>query len=80
MHAYNLYITSDILTSKNKDKSGFAGSLAELIYYNYALTSNDIIKSYNYYKNIIFNYQNKIYKQNTYKIPNLITNNSYYNS
>jgi hypothetical protein len=74
MNAYNLYITSDMLTSKNKNESGFAGSLAELIYYNYALSSSDIIKSYNYYKKIIFNYQSKIYKQNTYQIPKLITN------
>jgi len=74
MNAYNLYITSDMLTSEKKNKSGFAGSLAELIYYNYALSPDDIIKSYNYYKNIVFNYQNKIYRQNSYKIPSLIDN------
>ena len=78
MNSYNLYLTSDILTSKNKDQSGFAGFLAELIYYNYALTSYDVYKSYNYYKKIIDVYQYKIDSQNNYLIPGLITNSDYY--
>ena len=40
MNGYNLYLTSDILTSTSKADSGFAGDLAQLIYYNYALTQN----------------------------------------
>jgi len=78
MNSYNLYLTSDMLTSKNKNESGFAGSLAELIYYNYALNASEINKSYNFYKKIIDRYQNKIHSQNNYKIPGLITNSDYY--
>jgi len=78
MNSYNLYLTSDMLTSKNKDESGFAGSLAELIYYNYALNASDINKSYNFYKKIIDSYQIKKHPQNNYKIPGLITNSDYY--
>jgi hypothetical protein len=78
MNSYNLYLTSDVLTSKNKNKSGFAGSLAELIYYNYALTANDINKSYFFYKKVIDSYQIKIDSKNNYKIPGLITNSDYY--
>jgi len=78
MNSYNLYLTSDMLTSKNKNESGFAGSVAELIYYNYALNANDINKSYNFYKKIIDSYQITIDSQNNYKIPGLITNSDYY--
>ena len=78
MNAYNLYLTSDMLLSKNKNESGFAGFLGELIYYNYALTSADINKSYIFYKKIIDRYQNKIDIQNNYIIPGLITNSDYY--
>jgi hypothetical protein len=76
MNSYDLYLTSDILTSRNKQESGFSGFLAELIYYNYALTPNDIVKSYNYYKKIINKYQNKIDSNNNYIIPSLITNSN----
>jgi hypothetical protein len=78
MNSYNLYLTSDILTSKNKKESGFAGSVAELIYYNYALNAYDINKSYHYYKKIINKYQYKIDSQSNYKIPGLITNSDYF--
>jgi hypothetical protein len=78
MNAYNLYLTSDMLLSKNKNESGFAGFLGELIYYNYALTSADINKSYFFYKKIIDIYQNKIDIQNNYIVPGLITNSDYY--
>ena len=78
MDGYNLYLTGDFLASQNK-QSGFAGSLAELIFYGYALTPVDIEKSYNYYKKIIDNYQKKYYKDNKdeYKIPDIITNSDY---
>jgi hypothetical protein len=76
MNNYNLYLTSDINASTNK-QSGFAGSLAELIFFNYALTSYDINKSYNYYKKIINAYQTGIKSKNTYNIPGLITNSDY---
>lgn len=77
MNNFPLYLTSDILMSKNKDKSGFAGSLAELIFYNYALSPADIFNSYKYYKKIIYGYQNNLNKNN-YSIPGLITNSDYY--
>jgi hypothetical protein len=76
MNSFPLYLTSDLLTSTNQEKSGFAGSLAQLIFYNYALTPYDIAKSYNYYKKIINNYQNNLIKNN-YQIPGLITNSDY---
>jgi hypothetical protein len=77
MNAYNLYITSDALTNTRKKESGFAGYLAELIFYNYALTSYDVIQSYNYYLSIINNYQSNINQKNqsNYKVPALLTNN-----
>ena len=83
MNGYSIYVTSDLKSSTkmNNDKPdekmcGFAGSLAQLIYYNYALTPYDIQKSYLYYKKIIDKYQSKIYIDNSYKysIPGLITN------
>jgi len=79
MNGYNLYLTSDMYTSSNKEKkqSGFAGSIAELIYYNYALTQYDINKSYNYYKKIIDNYQNKVVSEYKYTVSGLITNSDY---
>ena len=46
MNGYNLYLTSDIKTSKNQNQSGFAGQLSELIYYNYSLKPNEIYKLY----------------------------------
>jgi len=80
MNSYNLYLTSDINTSvpnaKGEKQSGFAGSLAELIFYNYALTAHDINRSYTFYKKIIDNYQNSLNK-NTYSISGLITNSDY---
>ena len=77
MNGYNLYLTSDINTSTNQTQSGFAGSLAELIFYNYALTSLDIYKSYKYYKEIIDSYQNKINSGINYNQASLITNSDY---
>ena len=77
MNSYNLYLTSDINASNNK-QSGFSGSLAELIFFNYALTSYDINNSYIYYKKIIDTYQLKIDSKNTYIIPGIITNSDYY--
>jgi len=60
-------------------QSGFAGRLAELIFYGYALSPVDIYNSYNLYKKIIDNYQKKYYRDNKeeYKIPDLITNSDY---
>jgi hypothetical protein len=64
--------------SNNVKKSGFAGYLAEVILYNYALTPYDIQKSYNYYKKIIDKYQFKKTLNNGYVLPGLITNSDYY--
>ena len=80
MNGYNLYLTSDINTSVNKKESGFAGSLAELIFYNYSLSAYDIQKSYNYYKKIIDSYQFKKTANNGYVLPGLITNSDYHGS
>jgi hypothetical protein len=77
MNGYNLYLTSDIMTSTNQSQSGFAGNLAELIFYNYALTSLDIYNSYVYYKKIINSYQNKINSSINYNKGSLITNSDY---
>jgi hypothetical protein len=77
MNGYNLYLTSDIKTNNNQSQSGFAGSLAELIFYNYALTSLDIYRSYKYYKKIIDSYQYKINSSINYNQASLITNSDY---
>jgi hypothetical protein len=78
MNGYNLYLTGDVLASEHK-QSGFAGYLAELIFYAYALTPHDIQKSYNYYKKILDVYQRKQYIDNkiNYSTPGLITNSDY---
>ena len=76
MNGYNLFLTNDIKTSKNQKQSGFAGSLAELIYYNFALKPSEIYNSYNYYKKIINIYQNKQITNN-YILPQIITNSDY---
>jgi hypothetical protein len=77
MNNYNLYITND--ASLNKDKlPGFAGYLAELMTYNYAIPQSQIYNSYQYYKKIIDKYQNsKNIENNNYKLPSLITNSDY---
>lgn len=77
MNGYNLYITNDAKTGKNQKESGFAGSLSELICYNYALSPTDIYKSYVYYKKIMNKYQSDINMNNKYDIPGLITNSDY---
>jgi hypothetical protein len=82
MNGYDLFITSDLKSSTTTNTStgvkmcGFAGYLAQLIYYNYGLTPNDILKSYLHYKSIIDKYQLKLNIKNTYNydIPRLITN------
>lgn len=76
MNNYNLYLTSDINASHNK-KSGFAGYLAELMCYNYALSPSYIYSSYIYYKKIIDSYQIKIDNKTKYVLPGLITNSDY---
>lgn len=76
MNNYNLYITNDINASQNKT-SGFAGYLAELMCYNYALGPSYIYNSYIYYKKIIEAYQMKLDYKNNYKLPGLITNSDY---
>jgi hypothetical protein len=77
MNGYNLYIANDKLASSKKNQSGFPGFLAELIYYNYALTAYDINKTYNYYKNIVENYQANLIPTKNYSISQLITNSDY---
>jgi hypothetical protein len=77
MNGYNLYIANDKLASTKKNQSGFPGFLAELIYYNYALTAYNINKTYNYYKNILKNYQSNLTPTKNYSISQLITNSDY---
>jgi hypothetical protein len=77
MNGYNLYIANDKLASTKKSQSGFPGFLAELIYYNYALSPYDIKKNYLYYKGITDNYQKKISGTTSYSISQLITNSDY---
>jgi hypothetical protein len=75
MNGYNLYVSNDKLISKNKDQYGFPGSLAELIYFNYALSPTDINNTYLYYKKIIDSYKyNKNNNNYDYNIPKLINN------
>lgn len=76
MNGYNLYLTSDIKTSKDQNQSGFAGYLSELIYYNFGLKPTEIYKSYNYYKKILETYQNKQIK-NDYILPQILTDSDY---
>lgn len=73
MNNYNLYITNDSKISQN-NKPGFAGSLAQLICYNYALSPSDIYNSYNFYSKIVEKYQLNIDNNYKYAIPSLITN------
>jgi hypothetical protein len=75
MDQYNLYISNDKNASPTQ-QSGFAGSISELIYYNYALTNINVNKSYEYYKDIINKYQNN-YISNNYSFNNikLLNNN-----
>ena len=73
MNNYNLYIANDKHISSDKKKSGFPGHIANLIYYNYALSVNDINTSYNYYKKIMNHYQKNIIHNNT---SNFKQNNS----
>lgn len=77
MNGYNLYIANDKNSSKNKKNGGFAGNIAELIFYNYALTPSDVFRSYSYYKKILDNYQKDIIEKQNYSIPGLITNSDY---
>jgi hypothetical protein len=81
MNNYNLYIANDKLISSDQKKAGFPGYIANLVYYNYALSVNDIMTSYNYYKKIIDNYQNYIISNNQTNLNNsLITNDMVLNS
>ncbi len=76
MNSYNLYVSSDKNTNTHKN-SGFAGNIAELIFYNKSLGGIEINKLYNYYKKIIDNYQNNIIiKKYTYTANRLINNDS----
>jgi hypothetical protein len=74
MNENSLYISNDKSISLNKKQSGFAGSIAQLIYYNYSLSQFDIHNSYNYYKKIIDKYQNDKISKYKYSVSNLITN------
>jgi hypothetical protein len=87
MNNYNLYISGDKLISNDRKKSGFAGDIAYLTYYNYALNVNNITSTFNYYKKIINKYENNsdnncnnCNKCPTPKKVNLITNNMTNNS
>jgi hypothetical protein len=77
MNGNNLYISSDQKSSISGN-GGFAGYIAELTYYSYALNVNNISNLYSYYKKIIQNYQNNIISKNTTSVsPTLITNDDY---
>ena len=70
----NIYIGEN---NANKNNNiGFPGFLAQLTYFNYALTADAVYKGYIYNKKIIDKYENKI--KNDYVISNLITNSDYY--
>lgn len=72
----NIYIGEN---NANKNNNiGFPGFLAQLTYFNYALTPDAVYKGYNYNKEIIKKYENKI--KNDYVISNLITNSDYYSN
>jgi hypothetical protein len=77
MNGYNLHIANDKLASTKKSQSGFPGYLAELIYYNYALTPYDINQNYKYYKKIVDNYQRNLKHTSKYSLSQLITNSDY---
>ena len=77
MNNYDLFLTADSsLSSLTPKLGGFDGSLAELIFYNYALTPDDVYKSYLYYLPYLNKYQNKL-NSNNYSTSNLITNSDY---
>ena len=79
MNNYDLYLTSDQELDKRESKlGGFKGNIAELIYFNYALTPSLVYSSYLYYKNIVETYQNKLDYSNRYNIPNIVSNSDYY--
>jgi hypothetical protein len=70
----NIYIGEN---NANKNNNiGFPGFLAQLTYFNYALTADAVYKGYTYNKKIIEKYEDKI--KNDYVISNLITNSDYY--
>ena len=71
---YPLYISNDKKVSIQGNQSGFAGSIAELVYFNYSLTQLDIQNMYNYYKKIIDNYQKNQISKYQYTTSSLITN------
>jgi hypothetical protein len=75
MNNYNLYITNDAKISQN-NKPGFAGSLAQLICYNYALSPTDVLNSYRFYNKVVEKYKFNVDSDSKYKyeIPSLITN------
>ena len=75
---YNLFIADDRNVSQNKKLYGFAGYLAQLTYYNYALNPKDIISLYNYYKDTLNTMQRAIDKKAEYVLPPLITNSDVY--
>ena len=75
MNSYNLYVTNDAITSSS-GKGGYAGNLAELIYYNFALNPEYVKKVYDYYKNIIHKYE-KNNQNDSYQTSELITNSDY---
>jgi len=79
MNNYDLYLTSDQELDKRESKlGGFKGNIAELIYFNYALTPSLVYSSYLYYKNIVDTYQHKIDYNNRYNISNIVSNSDYY--
>ena len=78
MNGSKLYVANDRNISKDKNLYGFAGSIAQLTYYNFALIPQDIFGAYNYYASILQTYQSSIDIEKPYILPKLITNSDFY--
>jgi hypothetical protein len=78
MSGYNLYIANDKNASKNNKLYGFAGYLAQVTYYNFALKPSDVNSNYNYYSSILDNFQSSLDTKEKYVLPQLITNSDFY--
>ncbi len=79
LNTKNIYIGKDELLNQCQNctagttKGGWPGFLAELIYYPYVLSNEEISDSYKYYKKIVDQYQSKINNEKKSKYPALIS-------
>lgn len=78
MTGSKLYVANDKNASRDKKLYGFAGSIAQLTYYNFALKPLDILGAYKYYSDILNYYQSTIDVEKPYLLPHLITNSDFY--